>query len=461
MPPLPWGVIGACTYGQLTRDRRLGIIREQVGAGVAYHRPPLPAGALTWAGGSGGPFEMALDARCDPAGDPTLADLGVRSLEVFRDRLSGLLNPDESKEAVALRWELDELADRFLELVAHLHERGCQVGLLHPRSILFTGSGKSLAVHLPDLGFIRPAGAGKLPGWLDVKSPLWQDWRGVFAQQSELTATLQVGDPAKFNQGPVAKSVPDLQRIAWLFAWLLRGQASSTIPTRDDDPSTHAEVWNVLTRVAAGQVATARQFQAELRRAPLSDHFRPEKKAAGASWTWWVGTASSLLIVLGGLAATTFWAYLYATHNPAGSPPDPVGPVPSLSTEGAAVGTGLQPFVDAFRQAATLKDKYQVICDASRTRRSVDDAVRKRQQETIQALRYELLQAFYRRLGEIIRREENTDLGDSVRQAEEIRDLLLQLPQEDVHPLVQKEEQECLRTCQEWIGSTVRSLFEG
>jgi hypothetical protein len=254
---LTWGHAGSLnTKGELTdRTGRPGVIRL-VGAGVSYDPPPLDRNIWQPALEQHGRYEMVWND-----GDPALVRSSADMRGDFRD------NPKL----------LDQIADSLLQIAQQLHDHDWRFGLLHPGNILPVPGTGGRELVLADLGFTWRGSYGKppwkdnpgRPTWLDESSrnAVYWDEPPVFQQFS---AENEFCDQASVES--------DLHTLARVFLFYGTGNALKNLPAPPSNPDYPVfETLETLRDVLAGKVATAEEFRARLRKAPLSRFFTTPK----------------------------------------------------------------------------------------------------------------------------------------------------------------------------------------
>jgi hypothetical protein len=285
------------TPGELTDlTGRRGVIRL-VGAGVRYDCPPIGPHIWHYALEQPGRFEMAWPAG-NPADVPSLQTLAS---DVARD-------PTPARLA-----ELDRAAETLLIVADHLHERDWRLGLVHPGNVLVVpGSGGGQLV-VPDLGFVWRGSHGS-PPWRDSPGrPSWIEPGPEACMWDNEPVFQQFVKPGEDDE-PLPETASDLRTIARLFAALLTGQMSSTIPSYPGP----APVWALLQAVMDGQVDSAADFRERLVQTPLSGHWStpmpPAKKGSG------IPALAALLLLTGVIGGGAGALYLAGYFNPDAPP---------------------------------------------------------------------------------------------------------------------------------------------
>ncbi len=458
--PLPWGVVGTTVYCRLSRGRGPGLVRDKVGNGIDYEPPPLPGNLPVWTRTGPQQFETTWPTGPDPAEVASLTDLGVRTLEQFRTELEQVRSQsaDSPLRQMRLR-ELDAFACRLLDLVVCLHAGGCGLGLLNPQAILLAGKGADLTVLLPDLGFRRAPTFGVLPHWLIEEGPFVTQWRNLW-DEGKLADLQRGGDP-------LADPQPDLRKLARLLAWLLRGRVLRRIPTRDEDPSTYAAVWNLLDDAEAGRLNSVRDFRQRLRepeepfdrddpdRVSLSDDFLPdpfEKEQTGGQGSLLARSVWAAVVVVG-LGAVVGTAVL--THRPLiGAHPVEVAAIfPANPTAELPTDSRLRGPLQMFQQAQTAEERYRALVLICQARASYDE--RESQLEALyrEKARLDFVREQDFRLDELrLEAEQQVHLlSECLFRAETIQRWLRDVHTYPAHASLMEKEDQCLETCQQWI----------
>jgi hypothetical protein len=399
-------------------------------------------------------------------------DLGVRNLVDLRYALEKI-PPDQPPDPRRQRLldELDRVAQRLLEVAEYLVAQGCSLGLLNPRSILLLGQGNELRVFLPDLGFVyqgKPGITRVLP-WLDEdtssskRGQFKREWGALWDEGVPLAQLQDIGDPERFGKGPLQDPQPELRKLARLFAWLLRGKASRTIPSRREAPEAKCPVWALLDRVIngrpPGKVKSVQEFRELLQdeKYRLSSHFdgkgvnEPRPVNGGQPSRRWlapvsVGGAGLLVGAVILVVVLRFWPA--QTNGPRS--------FPTPSTERIALPNSSQVrnLIDQVNMAPTLTDKAKAITGVYTSwHPSLVSAERERELQARENLRFQLVREVY----DEVRRLIMESVEDLDRRFEIIASIkgwvawLHQLQSYEAHPQTLEQEKECLQFCQAWL----------
>ncbi len=274
--PIKWGSVGENTWDALVSqgqklDEVRGIVRR-VNPRVSYARPPDSTVRCWEELPNDKRYEMCLDTNDLPPYE-SLYDLSIRLTNRERELHANgqVFSPDDPDLE-----KLDWLADQLLRKTERFHQdpnRPYSVGLLHPKNTLVVQGSEGRELVLADVGFAWRPGGAMLPDWL-VRN---QEFKDLWDHAAET-----------MNSQPF-EAQSDLRTIARVLAWSLRARpamlglpryakAPNAIPTFDEDHTTRANVWAVLSSVLDGEITSARMFREALKKARLSAHFVKERK---------------------------------------------------------------------------------------------------------------------------------------------------------------------------------------
>jgi hypothetical protein len=268
---------------EVTHANGQGTVIRLTEGGVGYRKPPL---SKVWDAIPGKNQHYQMNWERPPSLAQTLGDL-ARNL-----RQQAAQRPYTDRRHHDLQ-DLDQAVASLLQVVADLHARHWQVGLLNPENIVLANQQGELKAVLVDLGFWFDATKKVAPpAWLTANpfAPLWGNDDPQQRQQAWAES-----DPA-FPQS-------DLQLLARLLAYLLTGQMP---PSPDALPTGHraAPVWHTLWRALRGELTSVQELSQELQVTPPSEHFL--KKSASAIG-FVVGGAVVVLLAVVGVGAAIYW----------------------------------------------------------------------------------------------------------------------------------------------------------
>lgn len=325
LPPFSFGVAGIDYWDELTSaPGRIGIVRDVrsdehggtvSGVNYEFEAVEVDVGCRWRRTTTPGRWETDLGMSRAPQALPSYTSLQglVRAIQERYQR-SGRLGDKKDDD---LLLTLDRVLDAVVTDVASLHGAGQLAGLLTPKNIVsFFDEQHDLRVILPDAGY-RWRGAPPGPHWL---KSLDEDWGELWAPRaSDIFQGREPSPEARRN---------DLLLLARLCVWVLEGRLENPEHVVRSRFVTGAEkraevapapCWQTLYRTLAPEselktiplkpITSVAEFAAQLKIAPLSDHFRAWRSNAHRETPW-------KAVVIGALVAGLIGGAGYLAINP-------------------------------------------------------------------------------------------------------------------------------------------------
>lgn len=268
-PAFVWGMVGERDdFGVLSAATTSEGIRRHVIEGVEYSPPPVDV-MPAWKRGDDGEQDFYFELDAPPDHYPTLADLAAN------------LRADDAARLA----ELDRAVTDLIAACGKLHENGWTVGLLCPQNVRFGRPPADPRLLFTDLGFHHASDFSQ-PEWLQDNSHFAPLWKPATPRQRQRVPGEAVADAE-------VDAAADTAVLARTIACALTGR-----PQADPKPGTAAgfnagvgpaavttadQLWAVLARAAAGNVATPDELAQLLAECPPSSHFAPKVVGRRAS----------------------------------------------------------------------------------------------------------------------------------------------------------------------------------
>ncbi|ASV72635.1 hypothetical protein THTE_0033 [Thermogutta terrifontis] len=283
------------------------VLWRTVRDGVKYRPPPLPNHVPRWHQESRSRILFKMPLRDPPRRLFTLAQYCQQLREQRQELCRIPANSPIIPEPLRL---LDEIVDKVLDLVEHLHAQHEGVGLLAPENILILEWENGITVSFTDLGFY----------WDDPLAPTLPAW---------LESDPKVNPHAELWENPRRQlerfdSSCDLRILGRVFCSALLGRPYRDVPDPDTVPETQADppsvplarrIWVVLAQIIHGELTSIDDIRQALREYPLSQHFLGPVHRRVSGWAIGLATATVLLTL--GALIFAIWLILRAPDHQA------------------------------------------------------------------------------------------------------------------------------------------------